>query len=63
MKKIRRDLSTPEAREFWRVAEESAREVGTWPDWKRAGINVTQSRETSRHYRTCEEGFCWCRDK
>lgn len=42
--KIVRDLSTPERREFWARSEESAREVETWPDWKRAGINVATER-------------------
>jgi uncharacterized small protein (TIGR04563 family) len=47
-KKIVRNVSTPESREFWRSAEESAREVATWPDWKRAGINASQLRDTPR---------------
>lgn len=38
MSKIVRNLSTPEAREFWRRCEESAKEVKTWPDWMKAGI-------------------------
>lgn len=46
--KILRNLDTPEAREFWRKAEESARLVATWPDWKRAGINVVQVRGEPR---------------
>lgn len=36
MAKIVRNMSTPEARKFWREAEENAREVATWPWWKRA---------------------------
>lgn len=45
MNKITRNLDTPESREFWSKAEEAAAEVATWPDWKRAGINVSQTRE------------------
>ena len=37
-----RNLSTPEAREWWRRVEETARIVATWPDWKKGGINVVQ---------------------
>lgn len=48
MKKIVRDLSTEENREFWRSAEEASREVATWPDWKRAGINTAQIRSEAR---------------
>lgn len=45
---IYRNLSTPESRAFWAGVEESAREVLTWPDWKRAGINVADLRSTPR---------------
>lgn len=45
---IYRDLSTPEKRAFWARCEASAAEVKTWPDWKRAGINVAALRETPR---------------
>ena len=48
LKKIVRNLSTPESRAFWATAEESAREVQTWPDWKRAGINVASLRSVPR---------------
>ena len=44
-KPIGRNMSTPESRAFWESAEKSAAEVQTWPDWKRAGINVTQMRD------------------
>lgn len=44
-KKIVRDMSTPESCKFWETAKKAAAEVQTWPDWKRAGINVTQMRE------------------
>ena len=48
MKMIQRNLSTEESRNFWETAERSAAEVEKWPDWKRAGINVTQVREEAR---------------
>lgn len=48
MSKIVRRMDTPTARAFWKSAEESAQEVATWPDWKRAGINVAQVRPTPR---------------
>ncbi len=48
MRKIVRNLATPKARAFWASAEESAREVESWPDWKRAGINVRQQRLVPR---------------
>ena len=38
--KIKRDLSTPESRKFWASCEAASKEVLTWPDWKRAGINT-----------------------
>lgn len=31
---IRRNLSTPENREFWEGVDRAALEVATWPDWK-----------------------------
>lgn len=42
---VKRDMSTPEAREFWAFVEACAREVRTWPDWRRAGINVALERD------------------
>lgn len=48
MTKLVRDLSTPENREYWRRMEETARKVESWPDWKRAGINVAQLRSQPR---------------
>lgn len=36
--KVSRDLSTPEGREFWKLSDR-AKEVESWPAWKRAGIN------------------------
>lgn len=41
---IVRRSDTEMAREFWRRAEEAAREVSTWPAWRRAGINVAYER-------------------
>jgi hypothetical protein len=43
MDRVRRNLSTPESREFWKRADEAAAEVSGWPDWKRAGINVVDT--------------------
>lgn len=48
MKKIVPDLSTPESRQFWKAVENSAREVQSWPAWKRAGINVAPVRQETR---------------
>lgn len=43
MKKVQRDMSTPENREFWKPVARSA-EIAAWPAWKRSGINVTDRR-------------------
>lgn len=43
---IRRNLSTPEQREFWRTAEEAAKEVAKWPAWKR-GESVKEPMKTN----------------
>jgi len=48
MKKIKRNTSTPESKEFWDQAEKTSQEVEIWPDWKRAGINVADQREEPR---------------
>lgn len=48
MKKIVRNMSTAESRNFWETAERAASEVGQWPAWKRAGINVAQLRREPR---------------
>lgn len=45
---IRRDESTPERKAFWDRAKRIAAEVRTWPDWKRAGINVADARPEPR---------------
>lgn len=36
IKRVRRRFDTEEARQFWASVEESAREVETWPEWKRS---------------------------
>lgn len=43
-----RNMDTPESRKFWEDVERTAAEVRTWPDWKRAGINESSTRETPR---------------
>lgn len=64
MKKIIRNMSTPESRAFWKSAEETAAEVATWPCWKRAGINMSQLRDTPRPMPSksqCPGGCSMCR--
>ena len=46
--RISRNMSTPESRKYWFTVDQSAAEVATWPDWKRAGINVQQIRDEAR---------------
>jgi len=46
--KIIRDLSTEQSRKFWANSEETSKEVLSWPDWKRAGINTLQVRLEAR---------------
>lgn len=41
-------MATEANRNFWKKAEEAAIIVRTWPDWKRAGINISQTRSTPR---------------
>jgi hypothetical protein len=48
MRKIPRNLSTPESREFWSSAEADSAEVKSWPEWKRAGLSVAQIRREPR---------------
>ena len=55
MKSIQRNLATEENRNFWKAAESSAAEVAQWPDWRRAGINVTQVREEAREEPSTDE--------
>lgn len=35
MAKLEKQTDTPETKAFWEAAEEAAREVATWPAWKR----------------------------
>jgi hypothetical protein len=44
MKKIIRNLASDANKAFWKDAETVATEVRSWPDWKRAGINVSNVR-------------------
>jgi hypothetical protein len=46
--KIIRNMATEENRIFWKKAKEAAAIVRSWPDWKRAGINVSQLRSVPR---------------
>lgn len=32
---LRRNLSTPESREFWRAVTAASKAVAEWPEWKR----------------------------
>lgn len=41
---VQRDESTPEGKAFWAAAKAAAQSVATWPDWKRAGVNVATER-------------------
>ena len=41
MSKVYRNTSTPEGKAFWEPSAR-AQEVEKWPDWRRAGINVTE---------------------
>ena len=35
---LRRDLSTPENREFWRAVRAASEAVAEWPAWKRLSV-------------------------
>lgn len=48
MKRIVRNLTTDESRDFWSAAEKVAAEVDAWPSWKKAGINVAELRTEAR---------------
>ncbi len=37
---LRKSRSDQESREFWQHAEETAREVEQWPDWKKCITTV-----------------------
>jgi hypothetical protein len=57
MKKILRNLSTPESRAWWESAERIAAMADSWPDSKRAGINVNPHRvSTGIHAGMSEDG-------
>ena len=43
-----RNESTPEMRAFWARVEATAAEVATWPEWKRAGIDIASYRSEPR---------------
>ncbi len=55
MKKILRNMSTEESKNFWEAAERSAAEVEKWPAWKRAGINVAPVRKEPREEPPADE--------
>lgn len=42
--KVVRNTSTASSRAFWDGAKRASVEVQRWPDWKRAGINVSTTR-------------------
>lgn len=44
MPKIIPNLSTDESKKFWASVEKAAGEVRKWPDSRRAGINVSETR-------------------
>lgn len=48
MKRIVRNLTTDESRDFWSAAEKVAAEVDEWPSWRKAGINVADLRTEAR---------------
>lgn len=48
MSKLKRNLESQESRDFWRLADETAAQVRTWPAWRRAGINVATERSEER---------------
>lgn len=46
-----RNLDTPENRDFWEHSRRAAKEVATWPEWKRAGVNGGTERPDHWHQR------------
>jgi hypothetical protein len=48
MKRIVRNLSTDEGKQFWSMAEKAAAVVDEWPAWRKAGINVADLRTEAR---------------
>lgn len=51
--KVERNMSTPESRAFWELPDH-AREIATWPAWRRAGINVSVEPEPQRTSESAE---------
>jgi hypothetical protein len=39
---------TPEAREFWALAEKTAAEVAEWPEWKKASFRRSDPQPRTR---------------
>lgn len=40
MKRIKPKMTTARAKKFWSSVHETAREVQSWPEWKRGGVSV-----------------------
>ena len=54
--KIKRNLDTSESQAFWAHVEACAKEVATWPAWKRVGVSEPpQLRRTPRILETKSE--------
>jgi len=49
---VKRNLSTAEARRFWKSAERDAARIQQWPASKRAGIDVSNVLEQPRSFPT-----------
>lgn len=54
-KRIQKNLSTPESREFWAAAEETDRIIKTWPQWKQDIAKQMQDYWSSRQGRWRED--------
>jgi len=52
---LMRDLSTPENRAFWAVADRARERVSAWPEWKR-NLKVLREQEGHRDARPDCEG-------
>lgn len=46
--KITRRMDTEEAREFWAGVEKAAKEVDSWPEWKKAGFDLLCNKKQSK---------------
>jgi ribosomal protein L18E len=55
MRKIIRNLASDANKAFWKDAETVASDVRTWPDWKRAGINVSSIRTETKTSESAKE--------